>query len=100
MLQRLELHAYGLEGLNRLASTGSAGVRIDNVNPGILDTPMLRRFFDDETAKPWAAFTPMHRLGKPEEVGDVAVWLCTEEARFVTGQSVLVDGGYTIAGMG
>jgi NAD(P)-dependent dehydrogenase (short-subunit alcohol dehydrogenase family) len=41
----------------------------------------------------------MQRLGQPEDVGDVAVWLCTDEARFVTGQSILVDGGYTIAGM-
>jgi NAD(P)-dependent dehydrogenase (short-subunit alcohol dehydrogenase family) len=70
------------------------GIRINNVNPGIIDTPMLRRFVDDETAKPWAAFTPAKRLGEPEDVGDVAVWLCTEEARFVTGQSLLVDGGY------
>jgi NAD(P)-dependent dehydrogenase (short-subunit alcohol dehydrogenase family) len=77
----------------------ASGVRINNVNPGIIDTPMLRRFVDDETAKPWAAFTPMQRLGQPEDVGDVAVWLCTDEARFVTGQSILVDGGYTIAGM-
>jgi NAD(P)-dependent dehydrogenase (short-subunit alcohol dehydrogenase family) len=77
----------------------ASGVRINNVNPGIIDTPMLRRFVDDETAKPWAAFTPMKRLGQPDDVGDVAVWLCTDEARFVTGQSILVDGGYTIAGM-
>jgi NAD(P)-dependent dehydrogenase (short-subunit alcohol dehydrogenase family) len=86
------IHAIALD-------VAASGVRINNVNPGIIDTPMLRRFVDDETAKPWAAFTPMHRLGKPEDVGDVAVWLCTEEARFVTGQSILVDGGYTIAGM-
>jgi len=77
----------------------ASGLRVNNVNPGIIDTPMLRRFVDEETAKPWAAFTPMQRLGKAEDVGDVAVWLCTDEARFVTGQSILVDGGYTIAGM-
>lgn len=75
------------------------GIRINNVNPGIIDTPMMRRFVDDEMAKPWAAFTPMKRLGTPEDIGDVAVWLCTHEARFITGQSILVDGGCTIAGM-
>lgn len=76
-----------------------SGIRINNVNPGIIDTPMMRRFVDDESAKPWAAFTPMKRLGTPRDVGDVAVWLCSDDARFVTGQSLLVDGGFTIAGM-
>jgi enoyl-[acyl-carrier-protein] reductase (NADH) len=38
-------------------------------------------------------------VGSPAEVGDVAVWLSTDEARFVTGQSILVDGGFTIPGM-
>jgi NAD(P)-dependent dehydrogenase (short-subunit alcohol dehydrogenase family) len=76
-----------------------SGIRINNVNPGIIDTPMLRRFVDDETAKPWITYSPMKRLGKPEDVGDVAVWLCTNEAGFVTGQSILVDGGFAISGM-
>jgi NAD(P)-dependent dehydrogenase (short-subunit alcohol dehydrogenase family) len=38
-------------------------------------------------------------VGQPADVGDVAVWLSTDEARFVTGQSLLVDGGLTIPGM-
>ncbi|QRK04396.1 glucose 1-dehydrogenase [Archangium violaceum] len=75
------------------------GIRVNNVNPGIIDTPMLRRSVDDEMARPFVAFTPARRLGEPADVGDVAVWLCTQEARFVTGQSLLVDGGFTIAGM-
>lgn len=54
---------------------------------------------DDEAAKPFAAFTPVQRLGQRADVGDVAVWLSTQEARFITGQSILVDGGYTIGGM-
>jgi NAD(P)-dependent dehydrogenase (short-subunit alcohol dehydrogenase family) len=74
-------------------------IRINNVNPGIIDTPMMRRFVDDEGAKPWISFTPAKRLGSPSDVGDVAVWLCTPEARFVTGQSILVDGGFAISGM-
>ena len=46
-----------------------------------------------------AAYIPLKRIGLPADVGDVAVWLSTDEARFVTGQSLLVDGGYAIAGM-
>ncbi|EOZ0884477.1 SDR family oxidoreductase [Serratia marcescens] len=45
------------------------------------------------------AHTPAGRLGESEDIGDVALWLATDEARFITGQSLLVDGGYTIAGM-
>ena len=43
--------------------------------------------------------TALKRVAEPADVGDVAVWLCTDEARFVTGQSLLADGGYNIAGM-
>jgi NAD(P)-dependent dehydrogenase (short-subunit alcohol dehydrogenase family) len=73
-------------------------IRINNVNPGIIDTPMARRFGGDEVIEPFVAFTPAKRVGLPEDVADVAVWLTTEEARFVQGETVLVDGGYTIAG--
>ncbi|MCA3865831.1 MAG: SDR family oxidoreductase, partial [Burkholderia sp.] len=86
------VRAVALEG-------GPHGIRINNVNPGIIDTPMARRFGDDEMFRPFAAFTPARRIGTPEDVADAAVWLCSDEARFVTGESILVDGGYTIGGM-
>jgi NAD(P)-dependent dehydrogenase (short-subunit alcohol dehydrogenase family) len=75
------------------------GIRINNVNPGIIDTPMARRFGGESIYPPFVAHTPMKRVGTSEDVGDVAVWLCTDEARFITGQSLLVDGGYTIGGI-
>ncbi|MBN3768479.1 SDR family NAD(P)-dependent oxidoreductase [Burkholderia sp. Se-20378] len=86
------VRAVALEG-------GPHGIRINNVNPGIIDTPMARRFGDDEMFRPFAAFTPAQRIGTPEDVADAVVWLCSDEARFVTGESLLVDGGYTIGGM-
>ncbi len=48
---------------------------------------------------PFISHTPAQRLGQPEDIADVAVWLSTDDARFITGQNILVDGGYTIAGM-
>ena len=45
-----------------------------------------------------AAHAALKRLGTPDDVADAVVWLCTEEARFITGQSILVDGGFNIAG--
>lgn len=90
-----------LEALVRTVALeyGPHGIRINNINPGIIDTPMARGNWSDDAAfVPYIQHTPLRRTGKPDDVGDVAVWLTTDEARFVTGQSILVDGGYTIAG--
>lgn len=79
---------------------GPQGIRINNINPGIIDTPMARSGWTDNSAFiPFVEHTPAKRAGQPDDVGDVAVWLSSDEARFVTGQNILVDGGYTIAGL-
>ncbi len=77
---------------------GGDGIRINNISPGLTRTPMTvdypKHMFDAV-----AEHTVLKRVAEADDVGDVAVWLCTNEARFVTGQSILVDGGYNIAGM-
>jgi NAD(P)-dependent dehydrogenase (short-subunit alcohol dehydrogenase family) len=78
---------------------GPQNIRINNVLPGAIHTPMFDRLGGPDALVALAAFTPLRRIGSPEDVGDVAVWLSTDEARFVTGQSILVDGGFTIPGM-
>jgi NAD(P)-dependent dehydrogenase (short-subunit alcohol dehydrogenase family) len=90
----------GLDGMIRALAleTAADGIRVNNVRPGIIDTPMLRRFGGNDIAKPFIDHTPARRLGEPEDVADVVTWLCSHAARFVTGQSVMVDGGYAIAG--
>jgi NAD(P)-dependent dehydrogenase (short-subunit alcohol dehydrogenase family) len=89
-----------LDGMIRALAqeTATQSIRINNVNPGIIDTPMLRRFVDEETVQPFILHTPARRLGRPQDVADVVVWLCSDAAEFVTGQNLLVDGGYTIPG--
>ena len=77
---------------------GSAGIRINNVRPGVIRTPMLMAT-GQALLTPLAAHAALGRLGEPEDIGDVVAWLCTDEARFVTAQSLLVDGGFTIAGL-
>jgi NAD(P)-dependent dehydrogenase (short-subunit alcohol dehydrogenase family) len=76
---------------------GPSGIRINNINPGVIDTPMFQKH-GDEIRAPLAARAALNRLGTPEDIADVAVWLCSEDARFITGQSILVDGGFTIPG--
>ncbi|MCA0452143.1 MAG: SDR family oxidoreductase [Proteobacteria bacterium] len=76
---------------------GPAGIRVNNVSPSLVKTPMTSGYPDAALA-PVAAHAALKRVGEPEDIADVAVWLCTDEARFVTGQSILVDGGFNIAG--
>lgn len=89
-----------LDGMIRaLAQEGAeSGVRVNNVNPGIIDTPMLRRFGTLEAMTPFVQHTPMRRLGTAEDVANVVIWLSSKAAQFVTGQNIVVDGGYTIPG--
>ncbi len=89
----------GLDAMIRAVALeiGSAGIRINNINPGVIDTPMFQKH-GDEIRAPLAARAALGRLGTPEDIADVALWLCSEEARFITGQSMLVDGGFTIPG--
>lgn len=77
---------------------GPDRIRINNVSPGVVRTPMTSGL-PDEALAPIAAHAALKRVGEPEDIADVAVWLSTEEARFVTGQSVVVDGGFNIAGV-
>ncbi len=92
----------GLDAMIRAIAleTGAHKIRINNVNPGIIDTPMARRMgANEEMLRPFIQLTPAGRVGESDDVGDVVAWLCSDEARFVTGQNLLVDGGFTIAGL-
>jgi NAD(P)-dependent dehydrogenase (short-subunit alcohol dehydrogenase family) len=76
---------------------GPSGIRVNNVSPSLVKTPMTSGY-PDEALAPIAAHAALKRVGEPEDIADVAVWLSTDEARFITGQSILVDGGFNIAG--
>jgi NAD(P)-dependent dehydrogenase (short-subunit alcohol dehydrogenase family) len=76
------------------------GIRVNALCPGIIDTPMLRRFADamPDPAAAWATYSaaqPVGRLGTAEECADAALWLVSDEASFVTGVALPVDGGFT-----
>jgi NAD(P)-dependent dehydrogenase (short-subunit alcohol dehydrogenase family) len=101
----LAAYAAGKSALDALTRTvalevGSEQIRINNVSPGIIATPMASGVLATETAAlPFRKHTPLQRIGQPEDVADAVVWLLSDEARFVTGQSLLVDGGFTLGGL-
>jgi NAD(P)-dependent dehydrogenase (short-subunit alcohol dehydrogenase family) len=93
---------HGVVGLTKTAALkyAPAGIRINAVCPGFIHTPMVEQAFEllsrdnPHAATQVAALYPIGRLGTPEEVAAVVVWLCSEAASFVTGHTMTVDGGY------
>ena len=71
-------------------------LRVNAVSPGFTDTEMLRQDTHDGTEEYATEKTPMGRVGLPEEVANAAVFLLSEKAGFITGQNLVVDGGYTV----
>ena len=91
---------HGVIGLTKSAAVefSSDGVRVNAVCPGVIETPMVARAQeeDPETMEATAAATPIGRLGQPEEIASAAAWLCSDDASFVTGESLVVDGGFSV----
>lgn len=77
-------------------------VRVNAISPGAIRTALTNPLLDGLPAAEdwWAAKTPLGRIGTPEDVADVVVFLCSPLARYVTGQNIVVDGGMTLHGSG
>lgn len=73
-------------------------IRVNAIAPGYMDTDLVHKTYVEggEWAQRWNSMTPMHRPGRPEELGPLAVYLASDASTFVTGSIVLIDGGYTI----
>ena len=86
-------------GLTRTAALEYAtrGIRVNAVCPGPIRTRMLEAIMEENPRMEAAmiAAVPMRRLGVPEEIAEAVVWLCSERASYVTGQGLVVDGGFT-----
>ena len=90
----------GLDAMIRALAleVGPSGIRVNNVAPGVIRTPMSSGL-DENFTQALVNHSALKRLGEPEDVADVVIWLCSEEARFVTGQTILADGGFAIPGL-
>lgn len=77
---------------------GRDGIRINNVSPGVIDTPMTNAL-PPEAVVAIGAHAALGRIGEPDDIVGAVTWLASAEAAFVTGQSLVVDGGYNIGGM-
>ncbi|MEW6306592.1 MAG: SDR family oxidoreductase [Verrucomicrobiota bacterium] len=88
---------HGVIGLTKTAALeyAPAGIRINAVCPGAIRTPLLDRMIGgNEQIEKWLlSQEPVGRFGSPEEVAQAVVWLCSDKASFVTGHSLVVDGG-------
>jgi NAD(P)-dependent dehydrogenase (short-subunit alcohol dehydrogenase family) len=87
---------HGVVGLTKTAALeySKDGVRVNAIGPGYIDTPLLNAL-DREMYDGLVNLHPIGRLGKAEEVAELALWLASDKASFVTGSYHLVDGGYT-----
>lgn len=86
----------GVVNMTRALSVeyASQGIRVNAVCPGYINTPLLDQL-DDATRKHLVSLHPLGRLGESHEVANAVVFLASDEASFVTGANLLVDGGYT-----
>ncbi|MFP6692703.1 MAG: SDR family oxidoreductase [Pirellulales bacterium] len=71
-------------------------IRVNMVHPGWIDTPGERKFFSEEQIQKAAKALPWERLGKPEEIARGVVFLCDPDSDYMTGSSLLIDGGITL----
>ncbi len=86
---------HAIEGLTKTAALEAAPyqVRVNAVAPGPIDTEMLNRLWNPEKKNALIAGVPLKRMGRPEEVAEIILFLASEKAPFITGQIIGIDGG-------
>jgi NAD(P)-dependent dehydrogenase (short-subunit alcohol dehydrogenase family) len=90
---------HAVVGLTKTAALefSAKGIRVNAVNPAVIDTEMVDRLADGMNMKKGdlSSLHPIRRIGRVEEVAEAVLWLCSSKSSFVTGHSLIVDGGFT-----
>jgi len=82
---------------NYAVENGKHGIRVNGIAPGLVKTDFARALYENpEAAKAAVERTPMGRLGEPDDIAGLAVYLCSPAASWTTGQTMVVDGGSTV----
>src|SRR3954470_24998591 len=91
----------GLELLTKVMAVELSphNINVNNIAPGAIETEMAKYAHDEATRAAYNYLTPMTRYGTPEEIADAAVFLCSDESRYVHGHTLNVDGGFRAAGL-
>lgn len=91
----------GLELLTKVMAVELAGhnINVNNIAPGAIETEMAKFAHDQATRAAYNYLIPMTRYGTPEEIADAAIFLCSDESRYVHGHTLNVDGGFRAAGL-
>jgi NAD(P)-dependent dehydrogenase (short-subunit alcohol dehydrogenase family) len=87
---------HGVIGLTKSAAleTARSGIRVNVVCPAVVETPMADRAYEQpEIHKFVLGLHPIGRFGRPEEISEAVLWMCSDRASFMTGQSLVLDGG-------
>jgi len=88
---------HGVIGLTKSAAleTARSGIRVNAVCPAVIQTPMADRVFADAAVvKYMQSLHPLGRFGKPTEIAEAVLFLCSDRASFITGESLPIDGGF------
>jgi NAD(P)-dependent dehydrogenase (short-subunit alcohol dehydrogenase family) len=88
---------HGVIGLTKTAALENAksGIRVNAICPGVVETAMAERLFRAPAAHKFVmGCHPLGRFGRPEEIAEAVVWMCSERASFMTGQAMVLDGGF------
>lgn len=88
---------HAIIGLTKSAALdyATSNIRVNAVLPGNIETPMMDRFTGGDIRKA-IALEPVGRLGRPEEIAEAVLWMCSDLGAFVTGASISVDGGWSL----
>jgi len=87
----------GLAMLTRVMAIdlAEAGIRVNGIAPGSVETDLTKALHTEAQRAAWLRITPMNRYAEPKEIADAAVFLASDEASYITGQILAVDGGFS-----